>query len=359
MALAQNGTRPPPTVDTTPQGVILLTALAAVPDVLRELGVEPGALLAAAGIDPEKLQDPHSTVSFTAMGRLAAQCVALTGCPHFGLLVGAREGLQALGLVGFLAQHSPDVGTGLRNLVAHIHHYQRGAVTTLSSEGDAACLGFDIYMSQVEGQDQIYDGAIALYTNILRALCGPAWRPTETVFAHGRPADLRPYQRFFGEPLRFDAGQTCIAFPAGWLTQPIPGAEPILYRILQRQVDALNEGAGAGLAAALRGIVRTLLVGRRCSVDEAARLFGIHRRTLHRRLKREGVTFDALVEDVRIDLAQELLAARDTPLGEIAATLGYADLSAFTRAFRRWFGTTPARWRSEGGSRRSDPTASP
>jgi AraC-like DNA-binding protein len=336
-----------------------LSALGAVPEVLRELGVEPRAVLAAAGIDPDRLQDPHSTIPFTAMGRLAAQCVALTGCPHFGLLVGAREGLQALGVVGFLAQHSPDVGTGLRNLVAHIHHYQRGAVTTLSSEGDVARLGFEIYLPQVEGQDQIYDGAIAVYTNIVRALCGPAWRPTEVQFAHGRPVDLRPYQRFFGEPLRFDAGQTCIAFPAVWLTQPIPGAEPILYRILQRQVEALGEGAAAGFAGALRGIVRTLLVGHRCSVDEAAALFRIHRRTLHRRLKGEGVTFDALVEEVRSGLAQELLAVRDTPLGEIAATLGYADVSAFSRAFRRWFGTTPARWRSENDPRRSDPAASP
>jgi len=359
MALAQNGTRPAPTVDTTPDGVIILTALAAVPEVLREHGVDPGAVLAAAGIDPEELQDPHRTIPFTAMGRLAAQCVAITGCLHFGLLVGAREGLQALGLVGFLAQHSPDVGTGLRNLVAHIRHYQRGAVTTLSSDSDVARLGFEIYLPNVDGQDQIYDGAMAIYTNVLHALCEPAWRPTEVAFAHGRPADLRPYQRFFGAPLRFDAGQTCITFPAACLAQAIPGAEPILYRILQRQVDALNEGAGAGLAAALRGIARTLLVSHRCSVDEAAALFGIHRRTLHRRLKREGVTFDALVEDVRADLAQELLAARNTRLSEIAATLGYADVSAFSRAFRRWFGTTPARWRSEGGSRRSDPTASP
>lgn len=183
MAITHAGTRWGATADATAEGAIMATALGAVPQVLRELGVDPGAVLAAAGIDPEKLQDPHSTIPFTAMGRLAAQCVALTGCPHFGRLVGHR-----------------------------------------------------------------------------------------------------------------------------------------------------------------------------CSVDEAAALFGIHRRTLHRRLKREGVTFDALVEDVRADLAQELLAARNTRLSEIAGTLGYADVSAFSRAFRRWFGTTPARWRSEGGSRRSDPT---
>jgi AraC-like DNA-binding protein len=340
--------------DPTPEGVIILTALGAIPEVLRELGVEPGAVLAAAGIESARLQDPHSTIPFTTMGRLAAECAALTGCPHFGLLVGGREGLPALGLVGFLVQHSPDVGTGLRNLVAHIRHFQRGAVTTLSTDEGTACLGFDIYLEQVEGQDQIYDGAIAVYTNVMRALCGPTWRPSEVAFAHGRPADLRPYQRFFGAPLRFDAERNCVAFPGAWLDQPIPGAEPMLYQILQRQVDALDEDAGAGFASAVRGIVRTLLVGNRCSVEEAAAVFGIHRRTLHRRLKREGVTFDALVEGVRAELAKELLAARQTPLSRVASTLGYADVSAFSRAFRRWFGTTPARWRSDNGLRRPD-----
>lgn len=345
--MVRDSTRRGATVDVAPDGVIMLTALGAVPQALRELGVEPGVVLATAQIDPERLQDPHSTISFTAMGHLAVQCVALTGCPHFGLLVGARQGLQALGVVGFLAQHSPDVGTGLRNLVAHIHHYQRGAVTTLSSEGDVARMGLEIYLPQVEGKDQIYDGAMATYTNILRALCGSAWRPTEVAFAHDRPADVRPYQRFFGAPLRFDAAQTCIAFPAACLSQPVPGAEPILYRILESRVDALDEGIGATFTVALRGIIRTLLVSRRCSIDEVAGLFGIHRRTLHRRLKLEGATFDALVEEVRADLAQELLAVRGTSLGEVAARLGYADASAFSRAFRRWFGTTPARWRAD------------
>jgi len=337
MAIAHAGTRRGATADATAEGAIMATALGAVPQVLRELGVDPGAVLAAAGIDPDALQNPDSTVSFTTMGRLAAQCVALTGCPHFGLLVGAREGLQALGLVGFLAQHSPDVGTGLRNLVAHLHHYQRGAVTTLSSEGGAACLGFDIYMSQVEGQDQIYDGAIALYTNILRALCGPAWRPTETAFAHGRPLDVRPYQRFFGAPLRFDAGQTCIAFPSAWLTQPIPGPSRFCTRSCSVRSTRWTREPGPDSRWRCAGSSGRCSFSRRCSVDEAAGLFGIHRRTLHRRLKREGVTFDALVEDVRADLAQELLAMRDTPLSEIAARLGYGDVSAFSRAFRRWF----------------------
>jgi AraC-like DNA-binding protein len=281
------------------------------------------------------------------MGRLLSRCVALTQCPHFGLLVGAREGASALGVVGFLTLHSPDVGSGLRNMVAHMHHYQRGAVPTLSSDGETARFGYTIYQRNVESADQIYDGAMALCTNILRALCGPGWRPTEIAFARPAPADLRPYRKFFEAPLRFDAEETFIAFASHWLARPVPGADPMLYRVLQRQVDQLEARDGTGLKATLRGIVRTLLVSGTCTADAAAAMFGVHRRTMHRFLKAEDVTFDTLVEAVRSELARELLADVRTPLSQVAATLGYADASAFSRAFRRWFGTTPARWRAQ------------
>ena len=328
-----------------------MTVLHAVPEILQELGVDPASVLAAAGLDPKKLRDPESTISFAAMGRLLTRCVALTRCPHFGLLVGSREGLSALGMVGFLVQHSPDVGTGLRNLVGYIHHFQRGAVTTLSTDGEVTQLGFRIYQRGVESADQISDGALAVCANILRSLCGPGWRPAEVAFAHGEPEDLRPYKRVFASPLRFDAEESCISFPTRWLAQAVPGAEPMLYRILQRQAAQLDATHGSGFAAVLRGVIRTLLVSRRCSANDAAAVFGIHRRTLHRHLKAEGVTFDALVEEVRAELAQELLSARQTPLAQVASTLGYADVSAFSRAFRRWFGTTPARWRIETAQR--------
>ena len=327
-------------------GAIILTALSAVPDVLKHLGVDPSVVLAAAGIDPKRLQEPESSISYAAMGQLLTHCVALSRCQHFGLLVGARQGLSSLGVVGFLVQHSPDVGAGLKNLIAHMHLFQRGAVPTLSSQRESSRLGYTIYQHQVESAEQIYDGAMAICANILRALCGPGWKPTEVTFSHRRPADLRPYQEVFQAPLRFEADETCIAFPTAWLGQPVPGADPMLYRVLQRQVELLGGQHGAGLAASLRGVVRGLLVAGHCTAEEAAALFGMHRRTLHRRLKADGVTFDAVVDEVRAEVAQELLAEPTTPLDHVAATLGYAQPSAFTRAFRRWHGTTPARWRT-------------
>lgn len=337
-------------------GAIILTALRAVPEVLTELGVDAAQVLSSAGIDTRALLEPETSVPYAAMGRLLSQCVTATGCPHFGLLAGAREGLSELGLVGFLARHSPTIGTGLRNLVGFMHYYQRGGTPTLRCDGDVTRLGYAVYQPNVQGAEQIYDGAMAVCNNALRTLGGPEWAPLEVAFRHGRPVDLGPYEQVFQAPLRFDAPETFIAFPTRWLAQPVSGADPLLYRILQQQVGQLTEGIDtANLSSTVRGLARSLLLTRRCTADEVAALFGMHRRTLHRHLKAESVTFAELVEEVRSGLALELLADRHMPLSLVSAALGYGDPSAFSRAFHRWFGESPACWRARQGAAEKSP----
>jgi len=342
-----------------PTGTIILTVLRAVPEVLAELGADAAQLLATAGIDPKDLLEPGTMVPYATMGQLLAQCVAATSCPHFGLLAGAREGLSELGLVGFLARHSPTIGSGLRNLVGFLHYYQRGGAPTLFRDGDVTRLGYTIYQPHVDGAEQIHDGAMAVCNNALRSLCGPEWAPLEVAFCHDRPVDLGPYEQVFQAPLRFDAPETSIAFPTRWLAQPVSGADPLLYRILQQQVGQVTEGIDtANLSSTVRGIVRSLLLTRRCTADEVAALFGMHRRTLHRHLKAEGTTFEELVEELRSDLALEFLADRHMPLSQVSAALGYAEASAFSRAFHRWFGESPGCWRARQGLARMPPDPS-
>jgi AraC-like DNA-binding protein len=96
----------------------------------------------------------------------------------------------------------------------------------------------------------------------------------------------------------------------------------------------------------MRRVVRNLLLGGRGSLDQVAQVFSIHRRTLNRRMRDRGVTVRGLVEEVRYDIACQLLRETDLKAVEIAAVLDYADAASFTRAFRRWSGTTPSAWRT-------------
>jgi AraC-like DNA-binding protein len=75
--------------------------------------------------------------------------------------------------------------------------------------------------------------------------------------------------------------------------------------------------------------------------------FEVHKRTLNRRLRERGISFQELVEETRYHIARQMLRETDLAIVEIAAVLDYADAAAFTRAFRRWSGTTPAAWRKD------------
>jgi AraC-like DNA-binding protein len=87
------------------------------------------------------------------------------------------------------------------------------------------------------------------------------------------------------------------------------------------------------------------MVTRAYSVAEAGRQLGLHERTLNRQLRANGTTFRRELDTVRYATARELLASSSMALDNIAAALDYADASAFSRAFKRWSGSTPAQWR--------------
>lgn len=324
---------------------------AAIPAVLRSLAADPAEVLAEVGFEPEFFSDPDNLISYSGRGRLLAHCVNRTGCKHFGLLVGQHGRLSSLGLVGFLVRNAPDVGTALESLVRYLHLHVRGAVPSLTLHGKSAALGYEIYLSHVEANDQTADGAVAVIFNILRELCGPDWRPLEVLLAHRRPDDVGPFRRFFRAPLRYDAEQNAVSFSVDWLHRRLPESDPELRRLLQKQVDALEARHRDDFPEQVRSVLRTALPTANAKADQVAAVFSMRSRTLNRRLNAFGTTFQRLVDEVRFEIARQTLEHSAMNVSRIAAMLGYTDASAFTRAFRRWSGTTPAIWRADLGHR--------
>ena len=319
----------------------------AIPQVLRSLGVDPAPLLAELGLAPDLFDNADKLMSYANRGQLLARCVDTTGCPHFGLLVGQHGGLGSLGLVGLLVKYSPDVGTALQSLVRYLHLHVRGATSSLEVRAELALLSYDIHGPHVEGTSQTGDGAVATMFNILRALCGPSWNAAEIQLAHQSPADPGPFRRFFQAPLLFDAERYGVVFASRWLKQPLPGSDAEVRRLIQEQIDALEARYGDQFPEQVRSVLRSALLTGHARADQVAAMFSIHSRTLARRLEDFGTSFQALVDEERYAISRQMLQNTDLPVGQVAASLDYADASAFTRAFRRWSGTTPAHWRDE------------
>jgi AraC-like DNA-binding protein len=333
---------------TLPPGYIHLGVAKEVAPTLRDFGLDPEPVIREAGLDPRLFDDGTNVIPHAALGRLLTLSVARTHCPHFGLLVGQRATILSLGMVGRLMQHSETLGEAMRALVSSLSIQNRGAVPSLIVRGDTALFTFSVYQPEAESADQISDGSLAVTVNAIRSLCRVDWSPTEILLPRTAPVDQAPYRRHFRAPIQFNQESAIVVFPACDLERRIAGADPMLRAMLEEKIQHLKGAQGSEFSDDIRRLLRTRLTGNHCSAEDIAHLLTMHRRTLSRRLKGGGIGYRAITNEIRFEIARQLLQDTQVPLAQIAAALGYSEASAFTRAFRRWSGQTPTTWRSHG-----------
>lgn len=328
------------------EAMLRVGATMGLPLVIQDLGFSPREILSEGGFDVNLFEDPDNTMSYAARGRLMAHCAARTECEHFGLLVGQYNGLHSLGLVGLLMKYSADVRTALNNLVRYFYLQVHGASASLEVDGGAVILGYQILQRGTQGNDQVGDGAVVAMANMVRELCGPQWKPIEVWFMHRKPDDLQPFRDLFRAPLRYNVEQYAIVFDASWLTRPLPEVDAGVRRLLQKQIDSLAVQHGDDFPEQVRAVLRAALLSGYTNATQVAALFSMHPRTLSRRLDAYGVGYQQLVDESRFEVAQQMLKDSDLDIRQIAQLLHYAEARSFIRAFRRWSGDTPARWRA-------------
>jgi AraC-like DNA-binding protein len=332
------------------RGIVRVAALLGVSPLLRERGVEPGDVLVSIGLAPGTLDEGNNCIPYTKAGELLQRCVEITGCLHFGLLVGQLANVSSLGMLGELMWRSPSVEAALHSLILHMHLQTRGGMPTYSLDGGNATLGYAIYQRDMPGAAQVYDLVMAYGCNVMQGLCGPRWLPGEVRFSHASPKDIRPYRQFFRSALRFDADRTALVFSKAWLDHPPPGSDAKLHRSLQHQIATQERLSPDDNAERIRRALRTMALSGRASETLIAKLLSTPTRTLRRLLAAQGTNFRELLEEVRYEISRQLLADTDMTTAQIAEALDYADASAFTRAFRRWTDSPPAAWRAKARS---------
>ena len=279
------------------------------------------------------------------MARIVAASARATGCAHFGLLIGQRGNASTLGATGFLIRNAPDVVTALNEGISNIDLHDRGAAPFIQVGDETTLLGYSIHLPGIEGTEQIGDIAVAVMWNIMRGLCGPEWQPLEVCFRHDTPADPGAYHRFFHAPLRFNAPHDALIFPTAWLAKPVQLAEPLLHHHLLQHIEDMRRYSNQDFREKAYQALLFLLGSQRCTLDELARHFSMHQRTLNRRLKDGGTSFRELYTEARHQTARQLLCDTRSSIETIASLLGYSDSTAFNRAFTRWEGVPPAQWR--------------
>jgi AraC-like DNA-binding protein len=149
----------------------------------------------------------------------------------------------------------------------------------------------------------------------------------------------------FGMPVEFGCDLDGIVCDARDLDAPLPLADPQLAHYLNQHFAGLIETSNESIAGKVRRIVWTLLPQGQCTAVRVAGQLGIERTTLHRQLAQTGQSFSTIVDAVRAELVPRYLANPERPLTNVAALLGFASLSTFSRWFKLRYGENPSRWR--------------
>src|ERR1700682_4612566 len=167
--------------------------------------------------------------------------------------------------------------------------------------------------------------------------------PKAIRFTHAEPSYRTEYDRIFGVPLFFGSHMNALLVDEAFLKMKLPRTNPYLSEILSARAEELLKSLE--MSKSMRGRVETLVVPMlhtgKVSMDTIAAKLGLSRQTLFRKLKAEGVTFEKLLDELRHQLALYYLNGKKVPVNETAYLLGFSEPAAFSRAFKRWTGSSP------------------
>jgi len=320
--------------------------MSALQAVMEEHGFDGGAIIARAGIKPEALEGPGDFIRVSVLGDLLARCAEVASCPHLGISLGARAAVESLGIVGSLMRRCDTLGDAIRALEDHLQVLDRGTLVHLEMTDDAVVLGCLQYGSAGRGGGIIVESMLATICSALRELCGRDWVPSEVLLARRVPNDSNAFRSFFRAPVRFNQELTALVFPASHLRLRVSSADPELKLAFARAVGELKAIAPADLVDQLKRSLRKRLATGDCSCEKVSRRLSVHRRTINRHLKAAGTGFRTVLDELRFEVARQLVSDTELPLAQISAALNFSEPAAFTRAFARWSGgTSPQKWR--------------
>lgn len=323
-----------------PPGHVRVAPIHALGELIRLLGGDSDAVFRSAKIDERDLADRDYVLPIAFQGELLARGAQATRCEHFGLLLGDRSGISQLGAVSELMLNRASVGEALDVFSTFWLRHTTATVVFIGRSGDQATLGFAAMDGNMPGMTQLQDGAMAMARNIMRGILGADWCPTGVTLMRREPRDPEFYANFFGAPCRFNATRSELIFPATTLDFSLKNSAAGSTDVVQYPFDSHD------LGACVQRVAYRLLLQGECSRKRVAAALGVSSRTLVRKLASSGVTYQELFEGARYSVSRSLIRETNLTLAEIAAALGYNEASSFTRAFQRWSGISPARWRT-------------
>ncbi len=322
-----------------------------------------GAYAQARGVDVQAAAKAHGLPPPPVLGKPgageltlpASQLIAFVdelaervGDPHLGLAVAQATPRGAYGVAEFMIRTAPTLKDACLNFARFSALISPEHFFFFEQDGQAASVQQRSAFGRGASGRHQNEYAAAMFALTIRSLV-PTAQFSSVWFINPPPKDDTRLREFFGAPLEFDRETNGVAFPSALLDAPVVSGDPALAAYLESHaVSALHERPQAtDLSGRVRQAIREALKDGEPTIERLAVRLRLSGRTLQRRLSDANTTFQLLLDDVRLSLARTYLSDERLDISEIAYLLGYSELRAFDRAFRRWVGVSPGEYRQK------------
>jgi AraC-like DNA-binding protein len=332
----------------TQSGTVLTVSSRAMVAACERLAIDTGALLRAAGISRQTLEDPDARLEASKVSTLWTKAYELSGDPVLSLHAAEACPLGAYKVIDYMASNAATVGEAFRYSSRYFPLVNTAIRLPIDESGDPVT--FDVVdESGPAGVSRPYaEYCFAAFVLHVRAGTGVSFPLQRITFVHAAPPDVTEHERIFGCPVRFGAEYNRLYIDRRAWETPTAEAHPGVLQVLTEHADLLLQKLprGPDLVERTRRAIGERLRGGDSSLEGVARELSLSARSLQRHLHDLGYSYNALADEVRAGTARLYLEQPDIAIAEVAYLLGFADQSAFNRAFKRWTGFTPARSRA-------------
>ncbi|MDF1782062.1 MAG: AraC family transcriptional regulator [Alcanivoracaceae bacterium] len=303
-------------------------------------------LLRDAGLPVDVLLQSQTMVPLADALKVFLSILAQTGDSGLGFEVGRQVRPRSYQVLGYAILASATLHEAIERLIGFEKLAGNIGVSEMQENGDTVRLRWQCPVTG-EPARHLNEAAVTGWITFGRQLLSDAPQPSRVCFTHQAPVDTQRYLDYFQCPVEFSADFNGVEFSAEYLSLPLKSADPGLSEMMQREakLKMAEYDNHTNLGAVVRREIYLLFVEGEPTLEKVAKRLGLAERTLQSRLRKQGLSFQIIVENLRRTLADIYLLDRRLSLTEISLLLGFSEQSSFTRAFRRWHAENPAQAR--------------
>lgn len=325
--------------------------LAGFSQLSEKFGVNPSSIFSKVELSPQLLSNEESLIPAEKVAALLEVAAEMTDCSEFGIRLGLRQQPSILGLIGLSMHQCSNLGEALDVLQRFLFIHSQAGNLEIKRQDKLVSASYESLVSFNGSSRQLTDLSLCVGFQILKQMTNKKLKLSGATFRYSKPTKLQIYEDVFNTTLQFNNEKSSLLIYERDLALPIKNSFSDFSRFINERLTESKDRLSLGNIEHVSLLIKQLLPTGHCSLDSVAQILAIDSRTLQRRLKEQGTTYQQLLDDQRFYIAKHYMHGSDVSMTQLSLLLGFAEPSILTRKFKSWSGVTPTEYIRASGSR--------